>query len=84
MLSVLATGSIIGGALGNVVDRIQHGAVVDFLDFHVMGSHWPAFNVADAAISLGAMALILEALKPDPEQPKNNNDQDANNNLENP
>ena len=80
MLSVLATGSIIGGALGNVVDRIQYGAVVDFLDFHVRGSHWPAFNVADTAISLGAVALILEALKPDPEQPKNNDNQDVNNN----
>ncbi|MDH3335790.1 MAG: signal peptidase II, partial [Rhodospirillaceae bacterium] len=62
MLSVLATGLIIGGALGNVVDRIRFGAVVDFLDFHIGSSHWPAFNVADTAITLGAAALILEAL----------------------
>ena len=83
MLSVLAIGSIIGGALGNVVDRIRFGAVVDFLDFHIGGSHWPAFNVADSAITLGAAALILEALKPDPEQPKNNDNQGLNNNPEN-
>ncbi len=84
MLSVLAIGLIIGGALGNVVDRIRFGAVVDFLDFHIGGSHWPAFNVADTAITVGAAALIFEALKPDPEQPKNNDNQDTgSNNPEN-
>ena len=80
MISVLATGSIIGGALGNVVDRIRYGAVVDFLDFHIGSSHWPAFNVADTAITLGAAALILEALKPGPEQPKNNSANAADHN----
>lgn len=60
----LATGLglVIGGALGNVVDRISHGAVVDFLDFHVAGYHWPAFNVADSAISVGVVMLVLDGL----------------------
>ncbi|MDH5489748.1 MAG: signal peptidase II [Rhodospirillaceae bacterium] len=80
LLSVLATGLIIGGALGNVADRIRFGAVVDFLDFHIGSSHWPAFNVADTAITLGAAALILEALKPEPEQPKNNTVTDTDHN----
>jgi signal peptidase II len=51
---------ILGGALGNVIDRLRFGHVVDFLDFHVAGWHWPAFNVADSAITLGAALLILE------------------------
>jgi len=55
-------GAIIGGALGNVVDRIRQGAVTDFLDFYVGEWHWPAFNLADAAISLGVAALLLAPL----------------------
>ena len=51
---------ILGGAIGNLIDRLRFGHVVDFLDFHAMGWHWPAFNVADAAITLGAAVLILE------------------------
>jgi signal peptidase II len=51
---------ILGGAIGNVIDRLRFGQVVDFLDFHAFGSHWPAFNVADSAISIGAAILILE------------------------
>lgn len=58
----LALGSIIGGALGNVVDRVRWGAVADFLDFHVMGHHWPAFNVADSGIVMGALILVLDSL----------------------
>lgn len=54
---------ILGGALGNVVDRVLYGHVVDFLDFHLAGQHWPAFNVADAAISIGAGLLIWDALR---------------------
>ncbi len=57
-----ALASILGGALGNVIDRVQHGYVVDFLDFHWAGSHFPAFNVADIAISVGAAALVLDEL----------------------
>ena len=55
-------GLVIGGALGNVVDRFRFGAVADFLDFHWAGYHWPAFNLADAAISVGVVILLLDAL----------------------
>ena len=54
----VALGLAIGGAIGNLIDRLRLGAVVDFLDFHLAGFHWPAFNVADSAISI-AMVLIL-------------------------
>jgi len=56
-------GLVIGGALGNVVDRLLHGYVVDFLDFHWAGWHFPAFNVADAAITVGAACLIVDELR---------------------
>lgn len=58
----LALSLILGGALGNVIDRVLYGAVVDFLDFHVAGQHWPAFNVADSAITVGAVLLVWEQL----------------------
>jgi signal peptidase II len=51
---------ILGGALGNVVDRLRFGQVVDFLDLHAGAYHWPAFNVADSGITVGALLLILE------------------------
>ncbi len=51
---------ILGGALGNLIDRFRFGQVVDFLDFHAQGWHWPAFNVADSAITVGAALLIIE------------------------
>src|SRR5690349_24069573 len=51
---------ILGGALGNLIDRLRYGQVVDFLDFHAAGWHWPAFNVADSAITLGAVLLVVE------------------------
>jgi len=51
---------ILGGAIGNLIDRLRFGHVVDFLDLHALGWHWPAFNVADSAITLGAVVLILE------------------------
>ena len=60
--TALCLALIIGGALGNVIDRVLYGAVVDFLDVHVLGYHWPAFNVADSAITIGAAGLILESL----------------------
>ncbi|MGE0055398.1 MAG: signal peptidase II [Hyphomicrobium sp.] len=53
-----AFGLIIGGALGNALDRIRVGAVVDFLDFHVWDYHWPAFNLADTAIAVGVILLL--------------------------
>lgn len=61
-LFCLALTCIMGGAIGNVVDRMRHGYVVDMLDFHWMGSHFPAFNLADSAICLGAFLLILDEL----------------------
>ena len=54
---------ILGGAIGNVTDRIAYGHVIDFLDFHVAGWHWPAFNIADSAIFLGAILFILDELR---------------------
>ena len=50
---------IIGGALGNLVDRIRFGAVIDFLDFHIGAAHWPSFNIADAFITIGVLLYIL-------------------------
>lgn len=67
----LALGSIIGGALGNVVDRVRWGAVADFLDVHAMGWHWPAFNLADSAITIGAVLLVLDSLLSRPNSDKN-------------
>lgn len=58
----VAIGLIIGGAVGNVADRICLGAVVDFLDFHIGSWHWPAFNLADSAICVGVAAMLLDSL----------------------
>ena len=55
-----AVSCILGGAIGNVIDRFIHGYVVDFLDFHWRGMHFPAFNMADSAITLGAACLIVD------------------------
>ena len=55
----VALAAILGGAVGNVIDRFIHGSVVDFLDFYINSSHWPAFNVADSAICLGVGVLLL-------------------------
>ncbi|MEW5768783.1 MAG: signal peptidase II [Pseudomonadota bacterium] len=54
---------ILGGAVGNLIDRVLYGHVIDFLDFHVAGWHWPAFNVADSAITLGAALLIWDSFR---------------------
>lgn len=61
-LFAFAIASILGGAVGNLIDRLRLGYVVDFLDFHWGAAHFPAFNVADSAISLGAACLILDEL----------------------
>jgi len=61
-LLAAAIGLVIGGALGNVIDRFRFGAVVDFLDLHWDDFHWPAFNLADAAISVGVVVLLMDAL----------------------
>ena len=66
-LQLTSLGLILGGALGNLVDRIWLGHVIDFLDFYVGSYHWPAFNVADSAICMGAF-LLLAALYRKPEK----------------
>jgi signal peptidase II len=63
-LFCLALALILGGAIGNLIDRVLVGEVVDFLDFHAFGWHWPAFNVADSAITGGAALLIWDGLRP--------------------
>ena len=67
----MSFGLLLGGAIGNLIDRIRFGEVVDFLDFHYGDLHWPAFNVADIAITLGSVALLaafLRARKTPPEE----------------
>jgi len=61
----VALGLIIGGAIGNIIDRIRFGQVVDFLDFYVRDVHWPAFNVADSAICIGVGLLLITSPKPE-------------------
>ena len=69
--AAIGLGLIIGGAIGNVIDRAVHGAVVDFVDFYYAAYHWPAFNVADSCITIGAVILILDSLfSPKPEEAK--------------
>ena len=63
-LFCFALSLILGGAVGNVIDRLLLGVVVDFLDFHLAGYHWPAFNIADSAITCGAALLIWDGLRP--------------------
>lgn len=58
----LALGAIMGGALGNVIDRLRYGAVVDFLDFYYRNYHWYAFNIADAAIFTGVALLLIDGM----------------------
>lgn len=59
IVSAIALGGILGGALGNIYDRLVYGAVADFFDFHLMGYHWYVFNVADAGISVGVTLLLI-------------------------
>jgi signal peptidase II len=61
-LVLVACGLVLGGALGNLIDRVLHGAVIDFVDVHWRGMHWPAFNVADSAISVGVVVLLLRGV----------------------
>ena len=61
-LTAIALGLVVGGALGNLLDRLRHGAVTDFLDFYVGAYHWPAFNFADVAIVSGVALLLIESV----------------------
>lgn len=69
-LVILGLGLVLGGAVGNLVDRLLYGAVVDFVLLHAGGWHFPAFNVADSAITLGVAALLWDSLFTKPESPK--------------
>jgi signal peptidase II len=64
-----ALGGILGGATGNLIDRVRYGEVVDFLHLHYRGFDWPMFNVADSAISVGVAVLLLHSLRAAPETP---------------
>ena len=75
-LPAVGLGLIIGGALGNAIDRVAHGAVVDYLDLHAFGRHFFVFNVADAAINIGVALLILDLLLA-PRAPKSQNQRSA-------
>jgi signal peptidase II len=66
-----AVGFIIGGAIGNVIDRLRFGAVFDFIDFYVGDWHWPAFNLADSAIFVGVVLLLFDSLFHQPDRGKN-------------
>lgn len=61
-LPLIASAMIVGGALGNIIDRLRFGAVADFLDFHAFGWHYPAFNLADSCITLGIALLLIDSL----------------------
>ena len=58
----IGLGLIIGGAIGNIIDRGVYGAVMDFLDIHIGNYHWPAFNIADSCITIGAIILVIDSL----------------------
>ena len=60
-LQLLGIAMVIGGALGNIMDRVRFGAVVDFMDVHMMDYHWPSFNISDSCISIGVFLLIIYA-----------------------
>ncbi|WP_411992332.1 signal peptidase II [Agarivorans sp. DSG3-1] len=67
----IAYALVLGGAIGNVVDRVVFGYVIDFLDFYVGSYHWPSFNVADSAICVGAVLLVLDSIfSPQPKDSK--------------
>lgn len=63
-VEVIGLGLVIGGALGNVLDRARQGAVTDFIDLHYGGWHWPTFNMADVAIVSGVSLLLLSSVRP--------------------
>ncbi|MCI5048908.1 MAG: signal peptidase II [Rickettsiales bacterium] len=76
-LVALAIGLVVGGAIGNIIDRIRFGAVADFFDFHVMGWHWPAFNIADSGIVIGVGLLLYDNIMHHPKRVKNASQDDA-------
>ena len=75
LVSQLALSAILGGALGNIIDRFRFDAVVDFLDVYYGTYHWPAFNIADSAISVGVVVLVIRLLFE--KQPEKESDSEA-------
>jgi signal peptidase II len=74
-MTALSLALILGGALGNLIDRVRFGYVVDFIDVYYNTSHWPAFNIADSAISVGAVIMIIASFKSaDKDAPEKNSD----------
>jgi len=74
-LTAVSMALVLGGAIGNVWDRIAYGTVVDFLEVHIVRYHWPDFNVADSAIVIGGILLLIDSLRPrkhDPEPAQQN------------
>jgi signal peptidase II len=71
-VEAISLSMVIGGALGNIVDRLHFRAVADFLDFHIMGWHYPAFNLADSFISIGIVILVVNSLFFDPKNRERN------------
>jgi signal peptidase II len=67
-LEAISLALILGGAIGNVIDRVLHGYVIDFLDVYIGSYHWPAFNIADSAICVGAVLLIFDSFRSKTEQ----------------
>lgn len=61
--TAIALTLILGGAIGNVIDRVYLGHVIDFIDVYVRGWHWPAFNIADSAITIGAVMMVIDGLR---------------------
>ncbi len=66
----LALGGVLGGALGNLCDRLRYGEVIDFIDVHWRAHHWPAFNVADSSISVAVVAVVLQTLFASAREPR--------------
>ena len=73
----VALALILGGALGNLHDRVRYGSVVDFIEVHIFGYHWPDFNVADSSIVVGACLLLLDSLLPKRSQASASHDEAA-------
>jgi signal peptidase II len=69
-LEAISLSLILGGAIGNLIDRVIYGYVIDFLDVYYQDYHWPAFNIADSAICVGAVLLILDSFRSTPEEEK--------------
>jgi signal peptidase II len=63
-VTTVALALVLGGAVGNLHDRIRYGSVVDFIEVHIFGYHWPDFNIADSCIVIGACLLLLDSLRP--------------------